>query len=159
MPLTRLTPIPENQIDSLIARDSEVVKAVNSHQSEADPHPIYLTKAEGDQLYMKAWVWSPANVNGWRMHSESLIGEYYINRTITVNPKTWTSLGAGQAISLASGLYIPSLGRFPIIGLRQSDGLIFQGAFEPQSNLIRFNEAGSYYLNARGFMKMESFAE
>lgn len=34
-----------------IARDSEVIEAIATHVGEIDPHPIYLTQAEGDARY------------------------------------------------------------------------------------------------------------
>jgi hypothetical protein len=39
------------QIPATIARDTEVTAAVDAHEAEADPHPGYLTPAEGDSAY------------------------------------------------------------------------------------------------------------
>lgn len=49
MPLKN--PITEPQVPSAIARDAEVTVAINSHAAAADPHPVYLTQAEGDARY------------------------------------------------------------------------------------------------------------
>lgn len=60
MPLIDMTGriIPENRIDQLIARDSEVTAAIKAHTEAADPHAIYLTQTEGDARYSQ-----PAAVN------------------------------------------------------------------------------------------------
>ncbi len=44
-------PIVDADIPSTIARDSEVSAAVTAHEAAANPHPTYLTQAEGDALY------------------------------------------------------------------------------------------------------------
>jgi hypothetical protein len=49
MPLNN--PISESQIPQPIARDSEVTAAVAAHVAAADPHPTYLTEAEGAARY------------------------------------------------------------------------------------------------------------
>lgn len=43
--------IPDNRIPSGIARDTETTAAINTHITAADPHPGYLTQAEGDVRY------------------------------------------------------------------------------------------------------------
>lgn len=44
-------PLVDADIPSTIARDSEVTSAITAHESALDPHPQYLTQAEGDALY------------------------------------------------------------------------------------------------------------
>ncbi|MEG4807926.1 hypothetical protein QUA82_09875 [Microcoleus sp. F8-D3] len=44
-------PLTDSDIPESIARDTEVTAAINSHKAETDPHPIYLTQAEGDGRY------------------------------------------------------------------------------------------------------------
>lgn len=43
--------IPDAQIPAGIARDAEVTAALNAHTAAADPHPGYLTPAEGNAAY------------------------------------------------------------------------------------------------------------
>lgn len=45
--------ILESDIPSTIARDSEVTTAIANHVLAADPHPGYLTQAEGDARYIQ----------------------------------------------------------------------------------------------------------
>ena len=53
MPITDLSSIvPASQIDQAMATDSEVTAAINSHVGANDPHPTYLTQAEGDARYL-----------------------------------------------------------------------------------------------------------
>ena len=57
MPITDLgSIIPEAQIDPAIARDIETAAAVAAHAGASDPHPIYLTQAEGDAQYRQKAV-------------------------------------------------------------------------------------------------------
>jgi len=44
-------PISESQIPQPIARDSEVIEVLKAHEAAANPHPIYLSEAEGDARY------------------------------------------------------------------------------------------------------------
>jgi len=43
--------IHDADIPSTIARDSEVASAIAAHEGASDPHPGYLTQAEGDARY------------------------------------------------------------------------------------------------------------
>ncbi|WP_341738735.1 hypothetical protein [Microcoleus sp. CAWBG640] len=43
--------IPDSRIPAGIARDTETTAAINAHIVAVDPHPIYLTQAEGDGRY------------------------------------------------------------------------------------------------------------
>lgn len=43
--------IPDSRIPAGIARDTETTAAINAHIAAVDPHPIYLTQAEGDGRY------------------------------------------------------------------------------------------------------------
>jgi len=43
--------VPDAQISALIARDTEVTAAINAHVALPDPHPQYLTSAEGNAAY------------------------------------------------------------------------------------------------------------
>jgi hypothetical protein len=43
--------IPDNRLPASIARDTEVTAAVAAHEAAGNPHPQYLTQAEGDALY------------------------------------------------------------------------------------------------------------
>ncbi len=43
--------IADADIPAEIARDSETAAAVAAHAAAIDPHPIYLTQAEGDASY------------------------------------------------------------------------------------------------------------
>lgn len=44
--------ITDADIPAAIARDTETTAAVSAHAAAADPHPIYLTQAEGDGRYL-----------------------------------------------------------------------------------------------------------
>jgi hypothetical protein len=44
--------VPDAQIPAAIARDSEVTAAITAHEAAGDPHPQYLTAAEGDALFL-----------------------------------------------------------------------------------------------------------
>jgi len=44
-------PLADADIPDFIARDTETAAAVAAHAMAGDPHPIYLTQAEGDALY------------------------------------------------------------------------------------------------------------
>ena len=46
--------ITDADIPGAIARDSEYIAADNAHTNAADPHPVYLTQAEGDGRYIGA---------------------------------------------------------------------------------------------------------
>ncbi len=57
--LTNLNPpalIADADIPAAIARDSEVTAAVAAHVAAVDPHPTYLTQAEGDGRYRQTTV-------------------------------------------------------------------------------------------------------
>ena len=56
--LTNLNPltITDGDIPALIARDSETTAAIAAHEAKADPHPVYLTQAEGDGRYRQSTV-------------------------------------------------------------------------------------------------------
>lgn len=43
--------IPDTEIPSGIARDSEISAAISTHEAASDPHPVYLTSTEGNALY------------------------------------------------------------------------------------------------------------
>jgi hypothetical protein len=43
--------IADADIPSTIARDTEVTTAISNHEAAGDPHPGYLTQAEGDARY------------------------------------------------------------------------------------------------------------
>lgn len=43
--------VPDAQIPAAIARDTEVAAAISTHEAAPDPHPQYLTEAEGDARY------------------------------------------------------------------------------------------------------------
>lgn len=43
--------LADADIPAGIARDSEVAAAITAHEGAANPHPTYLTQAEGDALY------------------------------------------------------------------------------------------------------------
>ena len=43
--------MPDAQIPAAIARDAEVTTAIANHAAAADPHPGYLTPAEGNAAY------------------------------------------------------------------------------------------------------------
>ncbi|MCP9494060.1 MAG: hypothetical protein MSG64_06335 [Pyrinomonadaceae bacterium MAG19_C2-C3] len=43
--------IADNRLPASIARDTEVAAAVTAHEAASNPHPQYLTPAEGDVLY------------------------------------------------------------------------------------------------------------
>jgi hypothetical protein len=45
-------PITDADIPAAIARDTETTAAITAHVVAADPHPIYLTEAEGDARYL-----------------------------------------------------------------------------------------------------------
>jgi len=47
-------PITEPQVPQAIARDTEIAAAIAAHKAETDPHPIYLTQAEGDGRYRQS---------------------------------------------------------------------------------------------------------
>lgn len=49
--LNPAAPIADADIPAAIARDSETTAAINAHVGATDPHPIYLTQAEGDGRY------------------------------------------------------------------------------------------------------------
>ncbi len=52
MPVRRSPkPITDTDIPAAIARDAEFAAADAAHVSASDPHPIYLTQAEGDSSY------------------------------------------------------------------------------------------------------------
>lgn len=52
MPVRRTPkPIIDSDIPPGIARDTETAAAVAAHVGASDPHPIYLTQAEGDARY------------------------------------------------------------------------------------------------------------
>ena len=46
--------VPDAQIPAAIARDSEVAAAITAHEAAGDPHPQYLTAAEGNAAYEAA---------------------------------------------------------------------------------------------------------
>ncbi|WP_293134642.1 hypothetical protein [Microcoleus sp. bin38.metabat.b11b12b14.051] len=48
--------IPEPSIPPEIARDAETATAIANHEAKADPHPVYLTQAEGDGRYRQSTV-------------------------------------------------------------------------------------------------------
>lgn len=48
--------LDDSQIPATIARDTEVSAAVTSHEAAVNPHPTYLTQAEGDALYPSAAI-------------------------------------------------------------------------------------------------------
>jgi hypothetical protein len=48
---TIATSLTDSDIPATIARDTEVTAAIAAHAAEANPHPTYLTQAEGDALY------------------------------------------------------------------------------------------------------------
>ena len=57
--LTNLNPrgaITDADIPASIARDSETAAAIANHEAKPDPHPIYLTQAEGDGRYRQSTV-------------------------------------------------------------------------------------------------------
>ncbi|WP_293128867.1 hypothetical protein [Microcoleus sp. bin38.metabat.b11b12b14.051] len=54
--LSNLNGITEPQIPASIARDTEVANAIANHVAATDPHPIYLTQAEGDGRYRQSAV-------------------------------------------------------------------------------------------------------
>ncbi len=57
MPVRRAPkPITDADIPALIARDAEYVAADAAHVAAVDPHPIYLTQAEGDGRYRQTAV-------------------------------------------------------------------------------------------------------
>ena len=48
--------LTDADIPAAIARDTETTAAINAHVVATDPHPIYLTQAEGDALYAKQFT-------------------------------------------------------------------------------------------------------
>ncbi len=46
--------IPDTRIPAGIARDTETTAAINAHIAATDPHPVYLTQAEGDTRYRQS---------------------------------------------------------------------------------------------------------
>lgn len=44
--------ITDADIPAEIARDTETTAAIATHAALADPHPVYLTQAEGDARYL-----------------------------------------------------------------------------------------------------------
>ncbi len=56
MNLNPKVPIADADIPALIARDSETAAAIAAHTGAVDPHPVYLTQAEGDGRYRRSAV-------------------------------------------------------------------------------------------------------
>ena len=57
MPVKRAPkPITDADIPAAIARDAEYLAADAAHAAAADPHPVYLTQAEGDGRYRQSAV-------------------------------------------------------------------------------------------------------
>ena len=44
-------PLVDADIPATIARDTEVTAAITAHEAASNPHPTYLTQAEGDAAY------------------------------------------------------------------------------------------------------------
>ncbi|MCC3523969.1 hypothetical protein [Microcoleus sp. PH2017_20_SFW_D_A] len=52
MPLVNLQ--PSGALPPELAWDSEVAQAIANHEAKTDPHPTYLTQAEGDGRYRQS---------------------------------------------------------------------------------------------------------
>lgn len=125
--------IPDSRIPAGIARDTETTAAINAHIVAVDPHPIYLTQAEGDERYLgiedraeNSWnlrsLLAPIEGVNWdRMRLGRLSGTV---DTVSVA----NSIVAEYAQDISPGAIAKVLGRFDVVlnlpamppGFRQS---------------------------------------
>ena len=88
--------VPDAQIPAAIARDTEVTSAIAAHAALADPHPGYLTAAEGNAAYIPLSQRAAANGVA-TLDASSLIPDAQIPATIARDTEITSAISTHAA--------------------------------------------------------------